>query len=108
MQRMTAKKRKPKDYRIALRPFRDLRERDGEKHSPDDLDDIVVQDVSMFRAEMMDKGVLWMCCYLPGCTDPQERITFWVRAKRGRLTIVCTEQPSQSEVTYEPQPEQLP
>jgi len=30
------------------------------------LDDVVVRDVQMFRAEMLDEGRLWLCCYLPG------------------------------------------
>lgn len=103
-----APKKRAAPYRVALRPYRNLTTLDGKTHEPDDLDDIVVSDVSMFRAEMMDHKTLWMCCYLPGLADEHERITFWVRARKGRLTIVCTEQPSDSEVAYEPQPEQRP
>ena len=72
------------DYRIALRP-----------DDQGDLDDVVVKDVEMFRAEMMDNRSLWMCCYLEG----HERVNFWVTAKRGRLLFTVTEQPS--DVPYE-------
>ena len=73
------------DYRIALRP-----DDDGE------LDDVVVKDVEMFRAERMDNRSLWMCCYLTG----HERVNFWVRVKgRGTLEFCVTEQPS--DVPYE-------
>lgn len=58
------------------------------------LDDVVVRDVSMFRAEMMDDRTLWMCCYFP---DNDERVTFWVRSKRGPLVFDVTEQPRESE-----------
>lgn len=76
----------PEAYRIALRPDRE---------DSDLLDDVVVKDVSMFRAEMMDDRSLWMCCYFPG-TD--ERLTFHVQAtkrkgKKLRLEFVATEQP---------------
>lgn len=40
--------------RMALRPYHD---------DPERLDDVVVEDVAMFRAEMMDDGHLWMACY---------------------------------------------
>lgn len=82
-------------YRIALHP-------DDEGA----LDDVVVRDVSMFRAEMMDNTTLWMCCYLAG-TD--ERVTFWVRAtrrkgKRLALEFHVTEQPPEVDgITYEAQ-----
>ena len=36
------------------------------------LDDVVVNDVSMFRAEQMDDNDWWFCCYLNG---GDERIT---------------------------------
>jgi hypothetical protein len=73
------------EYRIALRP---------DDHG--ELDDVVVNDVSMFRAEMMDGRSLWMCCYLEG----HERVNFWVRVKgRGVLEFHVTEQPD--DVTYE-------
>jgi hypothetical protein len=80
---MTSSKQPP--YRIALRPA-----------SNGTLDDVVVNDVSMFRAEMMDKDALWMCCYL----SEHERVNFWVRARGGTLTFTVTESPG--DVTYEP------
>lgn len=72
-----------KGYRIALRPERN-------DPRPDVLDDVVVKDVSMFRAEMMDDRSLWLCCYLAG-TD--ERIVFYATAKRGKLILTVTEHP---------------
>ena len=76
-------------YRIALRD-----------DDYDALDDVVVCDVSMFRAEFMDNKTLWMCCYFP---DSDQRITFSVRSRRGPLELDVTEQPSESEsFTYEP------
>jgi hypothetical protein len=79
------------DYRIALR------DHNGR------LDDVVVNDVSMFRAEMMDDTTLWMACYLPGTT---ERVSFWVRATRRkgqkmRLEFHVTEWPNDPAITYE-------
>lgn len=76
-------------YRIALR-----------NDAKDRLDDVVVKDVSMFRAEMMSTKELWLCCYFPGTN---ERVTFWVRAKGGRLEFDVTEQPIGDEFTYEEQ-----
>lgn len=72
-------------YRIALRP-----------DDNGDLDDVVVKDVEMFRAEIMDNRSLWMCCYLEG----HERVNFWVRVTgRGTLEFYVTEQPH--DVPYE-------
>ena len=34
-----------------------------------DLDDIVVNDVSMFRMERMDDGAFWLRCYRTGKPD---------------------------------------
>ena len=82
------------DYRIALRP----------DHLDDDhLDDIVVRDVSMFRAELMDDRSMWMCCFMAGS---DQRLTLWVRAtkRRGqpmRLEVTVTESPSGDGMTYE-------
>lgn len=73
-------------YRIALRP-----DEEGM------LDDVVVDDVSMFRAEMMGPGELWMAAYLNGSED---RVAFWVKAvKKGVLEFVVTESPT--DVVYE-------
>jgi hypothetical protein len=71
------------NYRIALR---------NDDHG--ELDDVVVKDVSMFRAEMMDGKSLWMACYFP---DSDESVVFWVRAKKGKLLFYVTEEPTPSE-----------
>lgn len=70
-------------YRLALRP---------EPNQPDEtlMDDVVVNDVSMFRAEMMSDKTLWLCCYLVGT---EERVDFWVSVKRGKLRLHVTEYP---------------
>lgn len=86
-------------YRIALRP-------DGEGEDPMDpetlLDDIVVRDVSMFRAEQMEPGRWWVCCYLSGDDPaiPDDRITWQVSARRGRIHWVTSEYPDDA-VRYE-------
>lgn len=92
LRRQHARERRAEQPRLALRP--------------DDtgaLDDVVVRDVDMFRAELMDDDSLWMCCYLPGTGDGQDRVTFWVRAvgRNARLEFSVTEFPS-GDVTYEP------
>lgn len=46
------------------------------------LDDVVVKDVEMFRAEMMSDKSLWMACYLTN----GERIT-WHVSHRGRVPL---------------------
>lgn len=57
------------------------------------VDDLVVENVATFRAEMMSEDSLWMCCYLPGTN---ERFAFWVHAvKRGQLDFSITEWPEQ-------------
>jgi hypothetical protein len=43
------------------------------------LDDVVLNDVSMFRAEMLSSTHLWLACYLPGSGVEGDRITFEVR-----------------------------
>lgn len=84
-------------YDIALRP--DVK--GANPFSPDTLcDDIVVNNVEMFRAEQMDSEVWWVCCYLKG----GERLTFDVRAKNrpNRIEWTTVELP-QGEFTYEHQ-----
>lgn len=68
--------------RIALRP-------DSER--PDELDDIVVHDVTMFRAEAMDNDVWWMACYFAN----GEQVTFHIgiAGKPKRIRIVATDTP---------------
>jgi hypothetical protein len=58
------------------------------------LDDVVVRDVQMFRAEMLDDGRLWLCCYLPGTGVDQDRIAFEVVARGDRIELKVTESPA--------------
>ena len=69
---------------MALRPLAD---------NPDLMDDIVVKDVTMFRAEAMDDGNWWICCYLSN----DERVAFSMTAhcRPRRLECVVTEKPSE-------------
>lgn len=57
------------------------------------LDDVVVSEVSAFRAEMMSKGHLWLACYLPNTGVDGDRITFEVIAKGSRLEFTVGEMP---------------
>lgn len=52
---------------MALRPEHD---------NPDLMDDIVVEDVTCFRAEAMSESNFWVCCYLKN----GERVTWHVTA----------------------------
>jgi hypothetical protein len=74
------------DYDLALRP-----------DETGMLDDVVVNRPMMFRAEMMDDKSLWMCCYMG---NGNERVTFWVTVKKGKLNFAVTEWP-EGEFTYE-------
>lgn len=60
----------------------------------DQLDDVSVSDVSMFRAEMLDSGHLWLCCYLPGTGVEGDRVTFEVIARGKRLEFKLVETPA--------------
>lgn len=64
------------NYRIALRP-------DNLDDDPLDartlLDDIVVSNVHMFRAEQMSEDQWWVCCYLDDKFS--DRISWWLTAK---------------------------
>lgn len=74
-----------KDYRIALRPI-------SNKLHPNLMDDIVVKDVAMFRAERMDHGNWWVALYLND--SHSEELTFSVHAtKSGRIVWAVTELP---------------
>ena len=66
------------------------------------LDDIVVRNVAMFRAEAMDDGEWWVCCYL-GEEVGDERITWSVTAKcrPRRIEWNTTEYPMAADVVYE-------
>lgn len=67
---------------MALRP---------DSEFPDELDDVVVKDVTMFRAEAMSHNEWWLCCYLPN----GERITFWINkaSRPARIVMTATEIP---------------
>jgi hypothetical protein len=58
------------------------------------LNDVVVEDVSMFRAEMLEPSRLWLACYLPGTGVEGDRITFEVAAVDGRLHFEVVESPA--------------
>jgi hypothetical protein len=55
------------------------------RHADSRLDDVVVEDVETFRAEMMDGQRLWLSCYLRN----GERVTWsvWVGGKRPRAPL---------------------
>lgn len=65
------------------------------------LDDVVVRQVSMFRAEMLDSDRLWLCCYLPGTGVEGDRVAFDVTARDGTITFELVEMP-QGSVSVEP------
>lgn len=60
---------------MALRPYAD---------DPDRLDDVVVKDVAMFRAEMMSNGEMWLACYFDNKAAIQFRVT---AGKRGTAQL---------------------
>ena len=59
----------------------------------DALDDVVVRDVSMFRAEVLSPGLLWLCCYLSSPDGEEQRVTFEVHARGKRLDFQAVETP---------------
>ncbi|MEJ7763859.1 MAG: hypothetical protein WKF86_00020 [Acidimicrobiales bacterium] len=67
------------EYRIALRPLSDAAD-------PDLMDDVVIRDVSMFRAEQMDSNSWWVACYLAGtgggARGVEEEVVFHFRWNR--------------------------
>jgi hypothetical protein len=95
--RTTKVKRRSGGYRIALRPYGAEGGKGGHpetwEHEPHvtPLDDIVVNDVSMFRMEDMGDH-FWMQCYLAPATDG-DYIAFNVRrgnTAKGEPGIVVT------------------
>lgn len=81
------------DYDLALR-------RDRAADDPDVMDDIVVRNVNMFRAEAMDDTNWWLCCYL-GDPSGSDRIAFSAQVSGGKLVVRMTEQP-QGDYVHEP------
>lgn len=76
----------PSTPKLALRP--------EEEHGPHNragvpLDDVVVTNVVIFRAEFMDDNSLWMRCYL----DNGEEMDFHVSTKRAPITLIATDLP---------------
>lgn len=85
-----------REYRIALRPD----DRGDDPLSYDTvLDDIVVNNVPMFRAEQMDRNRWWVACYLD--SDTSDRICWSVRAASKPLRIEWTTTEFPSAATYE-------
>lgn len=85
------------DYRIAIRP--DDRDDDPMNYSTL-MDDIVVRDVAMFRAEQMDTHSWWVACYLND--DSGDRICWNVSAKaRPRRIDWTTSEYPQEPLVYE-------
>jgi hypothetical protein len=73
-------------YRIALRPDDDA--------EPDRMDDIVVLDVKMFRAEQMDAGEWWVCLYLDDTGDQMLTFAVSARCRPRRIDWTVTERPT--------------
>lgn len=81
------------EYRIALRPD----DQDADPFDLTALDDIVVKDVQMFRAEQMNHDTWWVCCYL----DDERYITFHVTVEDGSLVWTATEFPNNVKYEHE-------
>ncbi len=73
----------PTQPRMALRPL-----------AAGGLDDVVVRDVSMFRAELLNETTLWLACYLPGTGVVDDRVGFEVSVRDGRLAFDVIERPA--------------
>lgn len=86
-----------RDYDIALRP-----EYGDDPHR---MDDIVVRNVEMFRAEAMSDKQWWFCCYLKSDVE-HDRIDFWASVRKGRLVVEVTALP-QGDFRYEQEPPSL-
>lgn len=84
-----------KGYRLALRSVEEWNDRDR-------MDDVVVNDVSMFRMEQMSANDWWICCYLDDAGN--ERVTWHARydKKLRELVIHVTEYPDGDHI-YEDQ-----
>jgi hypothetical protein len=69
---------------MALRP---------DSQFPDELDDIVVKDVTMFRAEAMDDGIWWLCCYFANGESISFNVT--IESKPKRITVTTGWEPDE-------------
>lgn len=82
-----------RDYRIALRP--DERAADPMSSSTL-LDDIVVSNVAMFRAEQMSRDRWWVCCYLDA--DTHDSIVWTVEARKGAIQWTTRDFPNDGHI----------
>ena len=78
--------------RLCQEPEPQLHARIALRGNPE-LDDVVVEGISMFRAELLGPGHLWIACYLRGTGVDGDRITFEVTAHGGRLAVGVVELP---------------
>jgi len=80
---------------MALRPYHD---------DPERLDDVVVEDVAMFRAEMMDDGHLWMACYFDKSGTAPDLHFSVIAGKTGRaqLHLSATDVPPHIDIDAAP------
>lgn len=54
------------------------------------VDDVVINDVELFRLERMTDNVFWICCYKKGHEqddDDNKRIVFWASVVGGKLIV---------------------
>ena len=61
--------------------------------SEEEVDDIVIEDVKMFRMEQMGNNEIWLACYFYN----GERVAFWINpgTKPARAVISMTEEPKE-------------
>lgn len=83
-----AKKKNPMTPTRQNRPFIALR-----PNQTGQLDDVVVEQVEMFRAEQMDTNLWWLCCYLKN----GERITWYMKHTNKGLVMKLVESPEKVE-----------
>lgn len=63
------------------------------------LDDVVVNRVETFRAEMLAEDALWLACYLPETGVDGDRVTFLMTVQDGELRLEVEERPAGSVTT---------
>ena len=49
------------------------------------LDDVVIEDVSLFHMEWMSKKTVWMRCYKKTGDGYEKDVVFWLRVKKGKI-----------------------
>lgn len=79
-----AQAKKDRIPRMALRPDSEI---------PEEMDDIVVENVTMFRAEAMSEFGWWFACYFAN----GERVSFWIerQTRPARIAVHVTEHPAE-------------